>query len=249
MMHRIIAALGALLFALESLSPAAASGQPRKDAPGVPDWVPIYPGGKVSAVETRKAGVETYTTFQLDTAVDCQKVFAWYDEQLKVAGFSVGKATPGRDYCDGIIRADGPGRTRGLTLNGGGAKGGPSRFGVQAVVRQLPGADVAANAGGIPAWVPQYPGAKPANVVARQEGPERSAQFNFTTADDAATVIGWYERQLKGANFTIVTSTVFDGSTAKLTAQDATGRSILNIRMEPAGARKVVAVQARDGGH
>jgi hypothetical protein len=45
-----------------------------------------------------------------------------------------------------------------------------------------------------------------------------------------------------------VGSTVFDASTAKLTAQDATGRSILTLRMEPAGGRKVVAVEAREGG-
>jgi len=42
---------------------------------------------------------------------------------------------------------------------------------------------------------------------------------------------------------------VFDDSTAKLTAQDAaTGRSILKIRMEPAGSRKVVAIETRDAG-
>jgi hypothetical protein len=32
-----------------------------------------------------------------------------------------------------------------------------------------------------------------------------------------------------------------------MTAQDVTGRSILNIRMEPAGGRKVVAIEAREG--
>jgi hypothetical protein len=35
---------------------------------------------------------------------------------------------------------------------------------------------------------------------------------------------------------------------AKMTAQDATGRSILNVRMEPAGGKKVVAIEAREGG-
>jgi hypothetical protein len=85
-------------------------------------------------------------------------------------------------------------------------------------------------------------------VVTTQEGPERSPDFSFTTADDAKTVIGWYEGKLKEVGFTIAGSTVFDGSTAKLTAQDTTDRSILNIRMEPAGGQKVVAIQARRGG-
>jgi hypothetical protein len=209
--------------------------------------VPIYPGAQVSGVETRNTGVETYTTFQLDSKHDCGKVFAWYDEKLKVAGFDVVKSTSSADHCSGIMRADGPGHTRALNLNGGGAASGASRFGFQAVVRQLPGAPTAGAEGSIPAWVPQYPGSKPANVVSRQEGPERRADFSFTTGDDAQRVIDWYERTLKAASFTIVGSTVFDGSTAKLTAQDATGRSILNIRIEPAGSRKVVAIEARDG--
>lgn len=38
--------------------------------------------------------IETYTTFQLDSQADCQKVFAWYDEQLKLAGFNVGDEAP-----------------------------------------------------------------------------------------------------------------------------------------------------------
>jgi hypothetical protein len=214
---------------------------------GVPDWVPIYPGARVSAVDTRNTGVETYTTFQLDSADGCQKVFAWYDEKVKVAGFNVVKSTNGVDDCDGIMRAEGPGNSRALNLNGGGASGGPSRFAFQVVVRQLPGVGAAGQEARIPAWVPQYPGSTPANVVAKHEGSERTANFNFTTGDDAQAVIGWYERTLTNAQFTIVGSAVFDGSTAKLTAQDATGQSILNIRIEPAGHRKVVAIEAREG--
>jgi hypothetical protein len=223
-----------------------AAGSP--SAHGVPDWVPIYPGARVSGGETRNAGVETYTTFQLDSTADCEKVHAWYDEKLKVSGFNVvGNAGQLQGNCSSIMRADGPGNTRGVNMNGSGGSGGPSRFAFQAVVRQLPGSGGVGAAASIPAWVPQYPGSKPANVVTKQEGPERSADFSFTTADDAKIVIAWYERTLKDARFTIVASTVFDGSTAKLTAQDATGRSILNIRMEPAGGQKVVAIQAREG--
>jgi hypothetical protein len=216
-------------------------------AAGLPDWVPIYPGAKVSGAETRNTGVETYTTFQLDSPADCQKIFAWYDERLKVAGFNVVGTTNRLDACDGIMRAEGPGHTRAMNLNGGGATGGPSRLGVQAVVRQQPGDVTAGGEASVPAWIPQYPGSKAANVVTKQEGPERSTDFSFTTADDAKAVIDWYERRLKDAKFTIVSSTVFDASTAKLTAQDATGRSMMNIRMEPAGGRKVVAIEAREG--
>src|SRR5574341_1389751 len=49
---------------------------------GVPDWVPIYPGAKVAGVETRNAGIETYTEFRLEAPVDCEKVGGWYDEKL-----------------------------------------------------------------------------------------------------------------------------------------------------------------------
>ena len=221
--------------------------RPGPAAQGLPEWVPVYPGARISGIETRAAGVETYTTFQLDSPKDCQQVFAWYDEKLKVASFNVVGNTDRLVACDGIMRADGAGHTRALNLNGGGATGGPSRFAFQAVVRDLPGGAIASGDARIPAWVPQYPGVKPANVVVRQEGPERSADFSFTTGDDAQKVMGWYERALKEAKFTIVTSGAFDSSTAKMTAQDATGRSIVNIRMEPAGARKVVAIEAREG--
>jgi hypothetical protein len=243
-----------LVASLALSTTAYSGGGPQQEASGgsaairgVPDWVPIYPGARVSGVETRNAGVETYTTFQLDSTHDCQKVFAWYEEKLKVAGFNVLKSTGGADGCSGIMRAEGGGNTRALNLNGGGAAGGPSRVAVQAVVRQLSGGGAASGPGGIPSWVPQYPGSKPANVVTKQEGEERSADFSFTTKDDAKTVIAWYERTLKAARFMIVGSTVFDASTAKLTAQDATGRSILNVRIEPAGAQKVVAIEAREG--
>jgi hypothetical protein len=237
-----ILAMAVCVLALVSIVPATAA------TARVPDWVPIYPGGKVSAVDTRQAGIETYTKFQLDTSADCYKVAVWYVEQLRRAGYSIGNpTTPLPGHCTAGFRADGPGRTRSLWMTGGGASGGPSSFEMQAVVRDLPGGPVAGS-GAIPAWVPQYPGGTPANLVARQAGGERSANFNFVTADDARKVIDWYERQLKAAKFTIVTSTVFDANTARLTAQDATGRSILNLRMEPTGGRKVVAIEARDAG-
>jgi hypothetical protein len=246
------ATIGTLVFALSVIASAEAAhaGEQRAAQQGspssVPDWVPIYPGAKVSRVDTRRAGIETYTRFQLDTAADCYKVAVWYVERLRVAGFSVGNpSTSPPGQCTGAFRADGPGRTRSLSMTGGGRTGGPSSFELQAVARDLPSAP-GTGSGAIPAWVPQYPGGTPANLVATQAGGERSANFNFVTADDARKVIDWYERQLKTAKFTIVTSTVFDANTAKLTAQDATGRSILNIRIEPAGGRRVVAVDARD---
>lgn len=251
-MHRVIVVVATVSLVL---STTACSGGPSQEAGsgsagvrGLPDWIPIYPGAKVSEIETRNAGVETYTTFQLDSTADCEKVYAWYDEKLKVAGFNVTGNVNRLDSCYAIMRSDGAGNLRGLNLMGGGASGGPSRLTVQAVVRDLPGVGVAGGGGAIPAWIPQYPGSKPANVVTKQEGPERSAEFSFTTGDDAKAVIAWYERTLKDKGFTIIGSTVFDASTAKLTAQDPTGRSILNIRMEPAGGRKVVAIEAREGG-
>src|SRR5712692_9010722 len=117
------------------LATTACSGGPQQEAGGgsasghgSPDWVPIYPGAKVSEIETRNAGVETYTTFQLDSTADCGKVYAWYEEKLKVAGYDVIGNTDRLTACDAIMRADGAGHTRGVNLNGGGASGGPSRF-------------------------------------------------------------------------------------------------------------------------
>src|SRR5437667_1957315 len=100
--------------------------RPGPAAQGLPDWVPVYPGARVSGIETRAAGVETYTTFQLDSAKDCQQVFAWYDEKLKVAGFNVIGNTDRLVACDGSMRADGAGHLRALNLDGGGARGGPA---------------------------------------------------------------------------------------------------------------------------
>jgi hypothetical protein len=251
-MPRAIALLAVTLMVLTT---ACGGGDPQPQAPkasasvqGVPDWVPIYPGARVSGAETRGGGVETSRTFQLETSHDCEKVYAWYDEKLKVAGFKV--TSSGIDRTGGcyfIMRSNGAGNIRGVNVMGGRVSGGTSRFTVEAVVRDLPGGGTPGGGGTIPAWIPQYPGSNPANVVTKQEGPERSVEFSFTTGDDAGAVIAWYERTLRDHQFTIVGSTVFDGSTAKLTAQDATGRSILNIRMEPAGNRKVVAIEAREG--
>jgi hypothetical protein len=246
---RAMALVAAASFAL---STTACSGGPEQETAGasasvhgVADWVPIFPGARVSGIERRDAGVETWTTFQLDSTSDCQRVFAWYDEKLKLAGFNVRRDVNTADGCTGALDAQGPGRTRWLLVTGGGGTGGPSRFDFRAVVRQLPGAGAAGPAATIPAWIPQYPGSKPANLVARDDGYERTADFSFTTADAAQTVIGWYERKLKDAHFTIVTSSG-GGSSGQMTAQDTTGRSILTIQVVPAGGSKVVTIAARE---
>ncbi|MBI4527493.1 MAG: hypothetical protein HY695_27170 [Deltaproteobacteria bacterium] len=80
---------------------------------GLPDWVPIYPGARVTGLETRNAGIETYTEFRLEAPADCEKVVAWYDEKLKLSGFDVSKSTSRVQGCDGILRAEGLGHTRG----------------------------------------------------------------------------------------------------------------------------------------
>jgi hypothetical protein len=64
-----------------ALSTAACGGSPQQESGGesasvhgVADWVPIYPGVRVSGIERRDAGAETWTTFRLDSTSDCQKV-------------------------------------------------------------------------------------------------------------------------------------------------------------------------------
>jgi len=250
----LVAVAAVAVWFLLAGSPKPATGVVSQETPtpppgsasrsGVPEWVPIFPGGRVSDVETRPAGVETYTNFRMAAGSDCEKVINWYEEKMKLAGFNVQKTSSWTSGCSGLIRGEGPGNTRSLRLNGGGDNR-TSDFGVSAVVRSVPGGE--SNDASIPSWVPQYPNSTAENLVSTQAGPERRVAFNFATNDDAQTLISWYESRLKEAQFVIVSSTVFDSSKARLTANDATGRSILNLRIEPAGSRKVVAVEAREG--
>ncbi len=213
---------------------------------GLADWIPIYPGAKVSGIETHKAGpVETYTDFRIDVSgTDCVKITEWYANTLKTAGFDVNQTAGWTNgSCDAILRSDGPGNLRGFSMNGGGGK--DSFFAIRTVVRELEGT-APQTAASVPSWVPRYPGSTPANVVVGS-GHGSRVNFSFQTGDDAKRVIGWYLEQLKSAQFTIVSSTVFDANTGQLTAQNSTGRSILTIRMESAGDKRVVAIEAREG--
>ena len=211
----------------------------------IPDWFPIYPGGKIVKVESHNNGpMESVQRFTISNiAADCVKATDWYDEKLKLAGFTVVKyAGYTNGYCSSNLNADGPGNVHGIRMSGDG--GNPSSLNVDAVTRDMPGAGPQ-GAGKAPAWLPQYPGSAPANFVATDSGPEHRIEFNFTTADDAPKIIGWYNQQLRGAGFDIASAGAPDLDYGRLSASKAA--SIVSIRVEPAGGKRAVFIETRDG--
>jgi hypothetical protein len=67
----------------------------------------------------------------------------------------------------------------------------------------------------VPGWVPAYPGAAPQGVFSARGDDGVSGAFTFATADDISTVLAFFEGKLRGAGFTVNTSTYQqDGRTA-----------------------------------
>jgi len=212
-----------------------------------PSWVPVYPGSRVSGLTTRNVGGESYTEFNLETSADCEVVFAWYDEQLKLAGYSISKLVTRTSGCDGALGAEGPGRLRSIAMhNFAGHDGKDSSFAVVAVSREAANHAQVGEAAQIPDWVPRYPNSTPANILVRRLGQRREFDFSFVTDDDAQKVIGWYQQKFNAQQFTVVNSSVFESS-GQITAQDAAGRSIITVGVVPAGKRNGVSIEARDG--
>lgn len=63
-------------------------------------------------------------------------------------------------------------------------------------------------AGKPPAWVPEYPGSRPAyNIRGSSEGGEEGGNFTFTTPDSAARVLTFYQDKIKEAGMETKVST------------------------------------------
>jgi hypothetical protein len=63
------------------------------DAEAIPDWVPRYPGARADSFSTLEAAEETSGTFTIHTADAAADVLAFYERELKSAGFEVEKTT------------------------------------------------------------------------------------------------------------------------------------------------------------
>ncbi len=220
----------------------------------VPDWVPIYPGSKITKVDVEKAGYDTKTQIQIEAPAKCTVVGNWYQDKLRLANFDVGGDSGYTNgYCSSIMTATAAGG-RTLRIGGNGAGPGPddraSTFTLNAIVSEAPGQNtVPATGAQVPAWVPRYPGSGPENVEIENYDHDRRVHFNQKTSDDNHKIIAWYEQTLKSGGFTIVSSMADNGGYGRIVANNATGRSNVTLRVEPADGKEVIFMEARDGGN
>jgi len=59
----------------------------------IPDWVPVYPGARTEGHSSIKSGTEASGTFTIHTPDSSDRVVAYYEHELKAAGFEVQKST------------------------------------------------------------------------------------------------------------------------------------------------------------
>jgi len=72
-----------------------------------------------------------------------------------------------------------------------------------------------ANQAALPAWIPAYPNSKPTGTFSMNNKEGTSASFQFQTQDAPATVVAFYERELKQSGFHITaTSTSESGASS-----------------------------------
>lgn len=247
-----------LLAAISSMPPIAA-GAPTESS--IPSWVPVYPGAKVGALRSQPGSAESYSWFKITTRDPCGRVWRFYDEQLKLAGFSVVYEGLDPDGCQNL-RAHTAGGTREINLSGGVlvdySGGNPvrsTRYEVELVQRgnvdriARPGdrtsRDGSSSGLQIPSWVPSYPRSAPKNFTARQSGPERFVSFSFTSQDDARRILSWYQDNLKQLGFTVSMDVV--GTNGLLRSNTRDNSRSLKIEVSAAGAQNVVLLEIRDG--
>jgi hypothetical protein len=226
----------------------------------VPAWIPIYPGAKVADIKSQPGGTESYLWFTVSTRDACGRVWRFYDEKLKLAGFNVVTGAIGDD-CPNVIRAHTARGEREVNLSGGlrisyDSRGNPVRnteYGFEVVQRgnanagSMPsgGARQDTAGGGIPAWVPAYPGSVPQGISAQRDGRENFVSFRFTSRDDARRILSWYQDRLRQMGFT-VSMDVFDTKGALRSNTRDQSRAV-KIDLSAAGGQNVVVLEIRDG--
>jgi hypothetical protein len=228
----------------------------------IPAWIPIYPGGKVDEIRSNPGSPESYLWFTVSTRDSCGRVWRFYDEKLKLAGFSV-VLGPIEDDCPNPIRAHSAGGEREVILSGGlrisyDSRGNPlsnTEYGFEVVQRGNPNAGSmprggppqgATGGGRIPAWFPAYPGAVPQDISAQRPGRENFVTFRFNSRDDARRILSWYQDRLKQMGFT-VSMDVF-GTDGALRSNTRDQSRAVKIEMSAAGGQNVVVFEIRDGG-
>ena len=72
-----------------------------------PDWVPSYPGSQPQGMYSTKGPQGLSAAFSFDTKDSPEKVMAFYEEQLKDAGFEVTSSTfkKGKQLSGGLVNA------------------------------------------------------------------------------------------------------------------------------------------------
>ncbi len=226
----------------------------------IPAWIPIYPGGKVDEIRSNPAGPESYLSFTVSTRDSCGRVWRFYDEKLKLAGFNVVTGTIGDD-CPNVIRAHTARGEREVNLSGGlrisyDSRGNPVRnteYEFEVVQRgngnagsiPMDGPRQDGARGRIPAWVPGYPGSVPQGISAQRQGRENFVTFRFTSRDDARRILSWYQDRLRQMGFN-VSMDVFDTNGALRSNTRDQSRAV-KIEVSAAGGQNVVVFEIRDG--
>jgi hypothetical protein len=230
----------------------------RSSQAAIPAWVPVYPGAKTEVLRSQPDSTESYLWFKIISRDPCGRVWRFYDEKLKLAGFSVvNGGSHGAEDCVGVMRSHTAGGTREVNLTGGVSARG-TEYEVEVVERggAQGGADQrsrpasgtrresgAAN-GGIPAWLPVYPRWAPQNVSAQQSGSESFISFNFTSRDDARTILSWYQDRLRQAGFNV--SMDVAGTNGALRSNTRDNSRAVKIEVSAAGGQNVVLMEIRD---
>ncbi|MDQ1469721.1 MAG: hypothetical protein QOJ99_1201 [Bryobacterales bacterium] len=98
--------------------------------------------------------------------------------------------------------------------------------------------------GGIPAWLPVYPRWAPQNVSVRQSGPEYFISFNFTSRDDARSILSWYQDRLRQAGFSV--SMDVAGTNGALRSNTRDNNRAVKIEVSAAGGQNVVLMEIRE---
>jgi hypothetical protein len=85
----------------------------------------------------------------------------------------------------------------------------------------------------LPAWVPSYPGVTPTASMKKSGADGLYGSVSFETEDDGAKVLDFYERELKGAGFTV-----------ERTGMSGAAMTVGNLNAKRDGGKRVVNVTA-----
>jgi hypothetical protein len=92
------------------------------DRSGIPAWIPVYPHTTPQNLTDRYVGIERYVVFDLVTSDSCRDTVDYYRRELGSGGFDTHLWTveeyPG-NLCEGLVRANGPGRRRTVNMTVG----------------------------------------------------------------------------------------------------------------------------------